>query len=155
MIKTTPVTYYKMEFEKGKQLPLYYLYTLLGQEYLIFSEEPHLLKDRGDDPEDVLDMLHTALNGFPRTENIYSDNVRAFEVCYGSGDEKKIVRIAFSINDDTLSCALQRAHRTNREDSTKSCTCTHTTYDSPYRFTWDWEDIVHYGFIEEGDDLYD
>ena len=159
MIEFKPVTRYEMKFAKGKPLPLYFFYTLLGQDYQVYSEEPYLLKDKGDDPEEVLDMLHIALNGFPRAENIYSDNVRAFKISYGSGNETKIVRAAFYIDDDTLACTLQRARKVvcHHLNNVYVNTPTHTTYTygPSYCLTWDWEDLAYYGLVEDGSDIHD
>lgn len=152
MIKYEPVTHYELKFEKGKPLPLYYLYTLLGQDYEVFRNEPHLLTDRGEDADYVLDTLHTVLNGFPEADNSYHDNsVRVFKVHFGGDDEIKLARVCFFIEDDILRCNVQRGHY--GEDC--SDTCTHIEYGPGFYMSWAVEDLMFYGFIEDSEDYDD
>lgn len=152
MIKYEPVTRYELKFEKGKPLPLYYLYTLLGQEYEVFRNEPHLLTDRGEDADYVLDVLYTVLNGFPEADNSYHDNnVRVFNVHFGGDDEIKLARVCFFIEGDILRCNVQRGHY--GEDC--SDTCTHIEYEPGFYMGWYVEDLIFYGFIEDSEDYND
>lgn len=152
MIKYEPVTHYELKFEEGKPLPLYYLYALLGQEYEVFRNEPHLLTDRGEDADYVLDILHTVLNGFPETESVYYDTgTRVFKVQFGSNEGIKLARVCFYIEDDVLNCNVQRGHY--GEDC--SDTCTHIEYEPGYHMSWDVEDLIFYGFIEDSEDYDD
>lgn len=152
MIKYEPVTHYELKFEKGKPLPLYYLYTLLGQDYEVFRNEPHLLTDRGEDADYVLDTLHTVLNGFPEAESVYYDNdTRVFQVQFGSNEGIKLARVCFYIEDDVLNCNIQRGHY--GEDC--SDICTHIEYEPGFYMSWDVEDLMFYNFIEDSEDYDD
>lgn len=152
MIKYEPVTHYELKFEEGKPLPLYYLYTLLGQEYEVFRNEPHLLTDRGEDADYVLDVLYTALNGFPEADNSYHDNnMRVFNVHFGGGNEIKLARVCFYIEGDILCCNVQRGHY--GEDC--GDTCTHIEYEPGFYMNWDVKDLMFYGFIEDSEDYDD
>ena len=152
MIKYEPVTHYELKFEKGKPLPLYYFYTLVGQEYEVYRNEPEILRGRGEDVDYVLDVLRTALNGFPEVDNNYHDNsVRVFKVHFGGDDEIKLARVCFSIEGDILRCNIQRGHYG------KDCsdTCTHIEYESGFHMSWDVEDLIFYGFIDDTEDYDD
>lgn len=152
MIKYEPVTHYELKFEEGKPLPLYYLYTLLGQEYEVYRNEPELLRSRDEDVDYVLDVLRTALNGFPEADNSYHDNsVRVFKVYFGGDDEIKLARVCFYIEDDILRCNVQRGHY--GED--RSDTCTHIKYEPGFCMSWDIEHLAFYGFIEDSEDYDD
>lgn len=158
MIDYVPVTHYELCFPKGKELPLYVYYTLLGQEYEALRNDPSLLKDRCKDPDYVLDVLHTALNGFPEPESVFPDNnVRAFKVRYTDGCGKThLARVCFYIDTDcdTLCCNIRRGHY---GPDNNSDTCTHIIYE-PGQMTWEWNsDILDsYGLLnwdkEELDD---
>lgn len=152
MIKYEPVTHYELKFENGKPLPLYYLYTLLGQEYEVYRNEPELLRSRGENVDYVLDVLHTVLNGFPEADNRYYDNnVRVFKIHFGSDDESKLARVRFYIDGDILRCNVQRGHY--GEDC--SDTCTRIEYEPGFYMSWDIEDLIFYGFIENSEDYDD
>ena len=152
MIKYEPVTRYELKFEEGKPLPLYYLYTLLGQEYEVFRNEPHILTDRGEDADYVLDVLYTVLNGFPEADNSYHDNnVRVFNVHFGGDDENKLARVCFYIEDDVLRCNVQRGHY----GEGYSNIFTYIEYEPGYHMSWDIEDLMFYGFIEDSEDYDD
>lgn len=152
MIKYEPVTHYELKFEKGKPLPLYYLYTLVGQEYEVYRNEPEILRGRGEDVDYVLDVLRTTLNGFPETDhNYHNNNVRVFHIHFGGDDEIKLARVCFFIEGDILRCNVQRGHY--GEDC--SDTCTHIEYESGFYMSWDVEDLIFYGFIEDSEDYND
>lgn len=152
MIKYEPVTHYELKFEKGKPLPLYCLYALVGQEYEVYRNEPEILRGRGEDVGYVLDVLRTALNGFPEADSGYHDNnVRVFNVHFGGDDEIKLARVCFYIEGDVLRCNVQRGHY--GEDC--SDTCTHIEYEPGFYMSWDIEDLIFYGFIEDSEDYDD
>ena len=152
MIKYEPVTHYELKFEKGKPLPLYYLYTLVGQEYEVYRNEPEILRGRGEDVDYVLDVLRTALNGFPEADHSYHNNdMRVFNVHFGDEDEIKLARVCFFIEGDILRCNVQRGHY--GEDC--SDTCTHIEYEPGFYMSWDVEDLIFYGFIEDSEDYDD
>lgn len=152
MIKYEPVTHYELKFEKGKPLPLYYLYALVGQEYEVYRNEPEILRGRGEDVDYVLDVLRTALNGFPEADHSYhNNNMRVFNVHFGGDDEIKLARVCFYIEGDILRCNVQRGHY--GEDC--SDTCTHIEYESGFYMSWDVEDLIFYGFIEDSEDYND
>ena len=152
MIKYEPVTHYELKFEEGKPLPLYYLYALVGQEYEVYRNEPEILRGRGEDVDYVLDVLRTVLNGFPEADKGYYDNnMRVFNVRFGGDDESKLARVCFYIEDDILHCNVQRGHY--GEDC--SDTCTHIEYEHGFYMSWDVEDLIFYGFIEDSEDYDD
>ena len=152
MIKYEPVTHYELKFEEGKPLPLYYLYALLGQEYEVYCNEPELLRSRGEDVAYVLDVLRTALNGFPEADNSYHDNnVRVFNVHFGVDDESKFARVCFYIDGDVLRCKVQRGHY--GEDY--SNIFKYIEYEPGFYMSWDIEDLMFYGFIEDSEDYDD
>ena len=152
MIKYEPVTHYELKFEEGKPLPLYYLYALVGQEYEVYCNEPELLHSRGEDVEYVLDVLRTALNGFPEADNNYCDtDVRVFKVHFNDDDYIKLARVCFYVDGDTLRCIVQRGHYC--EDC--SSTYTHIEYEPGFYMSWDIDDLVFYGFIEDSEDCCD
>lgn len=152
MIKYEPVTHYELKFEESKPLPLYYFYTLVGQEYEVYRNEPEILRGRGEDVDYVLDVLRTALNGFPEADHSYHDNnMRVFNVHFGGDDEIKLARVCFFIEGDILRCNVQRGHY--GEDC--SNTCTHIEYEPGFYMSWNIEDLIFYGFIEDSENYYD
>lgn len=152
MIKCEPVTQYELKFEEGKPLPLYYLYTLVGQEYEVYRNEPELLRGRGEDVDYVLDVLRTVLNGFPKADTSYYDNdVRVFNVHFGDNGKSKFARVCFYVEGDILHCNVQRGHY--GEDC--SDTCTHVKYGPVFHMSWDIEDLIFYGFIDDMEDYDD
>lgn len=152
MIKYEPVTHYELKFEEGKPLPLYYLYALVGQEYEVYRNEPEILRGRGEEVDYVLDVLRTALNGFPEADKGYYDNnMRVFNVRFGGDDESKLARVCFYIEDDILHCNVQRGHY--GEDCSDACT--HIEYEPGFHMSWDIEDLIFYGFIEDSEDYDD
>ena len=152
MIKYEPVTHYELKFEKGKPLPLYYFYALVEQEYEVYRNEPEILRGRGEDVDYILDVLRTALNGFPEADHSYHDNdMRVFNVHFGGDDEIKLARVCFFIEGDILRCNVQRGHY--GEDC--SDTCTHIEYEPGFYMSWDIEDLIFYGFIEDSEDYDD
>ena len=152
MIKYEPVTHYELKFEEGKPLPLYYLYALVGQEYEVYRNEPELLRNYGEDVEYVLDVLRTVLNGFPEVDNSYNySSVRVFNVYFGGDDESKFARVFFYIDDDVLKCSVQRGYY--GQDC--SDTCTHIEYEPSFRMSWNIEDLIFYGFIDDTEDYND
>lgn len=155
MIDYVPVTHHELRFPKDKEMPLYEYYTLLSQEYETFRNEPYLLTERGEDADYVLDVLHTALNGFPHQESTYGDNnTRVFNVRFGADDGTKLARVCFYIDTelDMLCCNIQRGHY--GEDCSEHCT--HIEYEHGYHMQWGWDDLDFYGLInyeeEELDD---
>lgn len=152
MIKYEPVTHYELKFEEGKPLPLYYLYALVGQEYEVYRNEPELLRGCGEDVDYVLDVLRTALNGFPKADNCYhDDSVRVFNVHFGGDDESKLARVCFSVDGDILRCNIQRGHY----GEACSETCTYIEYEPGFHMSWDVEDLIFYGFIDDAEDYDD
>lgn len=151
MIKYEPVTHYELKFEEGKPLPLYYLYALVGPEYEFYRNEPEILRGGGEDVDYVLDVLHTALNGFPEADSGYHDNnVRVFNVRLGGDDEIKVARVCFYIEGDILHCNVQRGRYSD------TCTYgTHIEYEPGFYMSWDVEDLIFYGFIEDSEDYDD
>lgn len=152
MIDAVPHTEYVLEFHDTDPMPLYMYYCLLGQDYEVFRNEPHLLTDRGENAEKVLDTFHTLLNGYPDQENCYYDkSIRVFNTRYGGDTEDKIARACFYFEDNVLYCNIQRGHY--GEDC--SDTCTHIEYEQGFRMSWDIEDLIFYGFIEDSEDYDD
>lgn len=152
MIKCEPVTQYELKFEEGKPLPLYYLYTLVGQEYEVCRNEPELIRGRGEDVDYALDVLHTVLNGFPKADTSYYDNdVRVFNVYFCDNGKNKLARVCFYVEDDILHCNVQREHY--GEDC--SDTCTHAKYGPVFHMSWDIEDLISYGLIDDMEDYND
>ena len=132
MIDYVPVTRYELRFPKKKELPLYIYYTLLGQEYETLRNDPMLLEECGEDVDYVLDVLHTALNGFPEHQSVYCDNdTRVFNVRFGAEDGKtRLARVCFYIDNenDILCCNIQRGNY----GADCSDTCTHIEYEPGY-----------------------
>lgn len=156
MIDYVPVTRHELRFRKGEDLPMYIYYTLLGQKYEVLRNDPFLLKYRCEDPNYVLDVLHTALNGFPEHEPVFPDNdTRVFKVRYLDDNGKThLARVCFYIDTyhDTLICDIQRGHYSpNNSDA-----CTHIVYEPEYQMTWEWDTLDFYGLLnynkEELDD---
>lgn len=156
MIDYVPVTHHELRFRDGEDLPMYIYYTLLGQEYEVLRNDPFLLKDRCEDPDYVLDVLHTALNGFPEHEPVFPDNdTRAFKVRYLDDNGKThLARVCFYIDTDhdALICDIQRGHY----GPNNSDTCTHIVYEPGHQMTWGWDTLDFYGLLnynkEELDD---
>lgn len=142
MFKYEPVTHYELKFDKNP-MPLYVYYTLLGQEYEVMRHEPDLLTSRGVDADYALDVLETALNGYPRRDG------NEFHVRYCDGMETKMARVFFYIDEDTgdLSCSIQRGHYA--DNSTENTT--HIEYEPSYRTHWSLDDLMFYDFIPEED----
>lgn len=153
MLDYVPITHHELCFQKGKKLPLYVYYTLLGQEYETLRNDDFLLERCGQDPEYVLDVLHTALSGFPEHDTVFPDEKsRVFNVRYcDNNDMIQLARVCFYIDkeNDTLCCNIQRGHY--GKDCSESCT--HIEYESGYRMSWDWDDLDFYGLLNynEGD----
>lgn len=156
MIDYVPVTRYELRFPKKKELPLYIYYTLLGQEYETLRNDPMLLKECGEDVDYVLDVLHTALNGFPEHQSVYCDSdTRVFNVRFGAEDGKtRLARVCFYIDNenDVLCCNIQRGNYS----ADCSDTCTHIEYEPGYIMQWQLDDLDFYGLLnydkEELDD---
>lgn len=156
MIDYVPVVHHELRFPKGEKLPLYVFYTLLGQEYETLRNDPFLLEDKNEDSDYVLDILHTALNGFPEHEPVSFDNdTRAFKIRYmDDNGETHIARACFFIDTDhdTVCCNLQRGSY----GPDNSDTCTHIVYEPEYQMTWEWDTLDFYGLLnydkEELDD---
>lgn len=156
MIDYVPVTRHELRFRKGEDLPMYIYYTLLGQEYEVLRNDPFLLKYRCEDPNYVLDVLHTALNGFPEHEPVFPDNdTRAFKVRYLDDNGKThLARVCFYIDTDhdALICNIQRGHY----GPDNSDTCMHIVYEPGHQMTWEWDTLDFYGLLnynkEELDD---
>lgn len=156
MIDYVPVTHHELRFRKGENLPMYIYYTLLGQEYEVLRNDPFLLNDRCEDPDYVLDVLHTALNGFPEHEPVFPDNdTRVFKVRYLDDNGKThLARVCFYIDTDhdALICDIQRGHY----GPNNSDTCTHIVYEPEHQMTWGWDTLDFYGLLnynkEELDD---
>lgn len=152
MIKCKPVTHYELKFEEDKPLPLYYLYTLVGQEYEVYRNEPELLRGRGEDVDYVLDVLRTVLNGFPKADTSYHDNdVRVFNVHFGDNGKSKFARVCFYVEGDILHCNVQRG----RYGEDCSDTCPHVKYGPVFHMSWDIEDLIFYGLIGDMEDYDD
>lgn len=156
MIDYVPVTHHELRFPKGKELPLYVYYTLLGQEYEVLRNDPFLLKDRCEDPDYVLDVLHIALNGFPEPESMSPDNdVRAFKVRYMDDCGKThLARVCFYIDTDrdAVCCNIQRGNC----GPDNSDTCTYIIYEPGYQMTWEWDTLDFYGLLNwNGEELDD
>lgn len=155
MIDYVPVTHYELRFPKGQELPLYIYYTLLGQEYETLRNEPVLLKERGEDVDYVLDVLHTALNGFPEHKPVFLDNdTRVFNVRFGVGDgETRLARVCFYIDNEhnALCCNIQRGHY----GPDNSDTCTHIEYEPGYVMQWYWDDLDFYGLLNYNEEELD
>lgn len=153
MIDYVPVTHHELRFPKGKKLPLYVFYTLLGQEYEVLRNDPFILEDKGEDADYVLDVLHTALNGFPEHDTLFPDEeTRVFNVRYcDNNDMVQLARVCFYIDkkNDTLCCDIQRGHYSR--DYSEGCT--HIKYESGYHMSWYWDDLDSYGLLNynEGD----
>jgi hypothetical protein len=77
--------------------------------------------------------------------------VRVFNVHFGGGDESKLARVCFYIADDILNCSVQRG----RYGEDCSDTCTHIEYEPGFHMSWDVEDLIFYGFIDDTEDYDD
>lgn len=147
MIDYVPITRYELRFPKKKELPLYIYYTLLGQEYETLRNDPMLLEECGEDVDYVLDVLHTALNGFPEHKSVYCDSdTRVFNVRFGAEDGgTRLARVCFYIDNenDVLCCNIQRGNY----GADCSDTCTHIEYEPGYVMEWQFDDLDFYGLL--------
>lgn len=147
MINAVPRVEYDLKFEKGKEMPLYMFYCLLANEYELRREEP----DFHPNNDYALDCLHTLMNGYPRHDNIYFDDIRNFTVKYGNGGNTKVAHVSFYTDGDELVANIQRGTITERENGEA------ITYEPGFICSWDYDTLADYGLINNMplEDYYD
>lgn len=140
MINSVPHVEYTLKFEKGKKMPMYMFYCLLGNEYEFRREEP----DFHENNDYALDCLHTLVNGYPHHNHIYNDDVRSFTVHYGNGDNTKVAHVSFYFTDvDKLCANIQRGTLVKHDNSTE------TVYEPGFVCSWDYDTLADYDLINE------
>lgn len=140
MINSVPHLEYTLKFEKGKKMPMYMFYCLLGNEYEFRREEP----DFHENNDYALDCLHILMNGYPHHDSICDDYHRSFIVKYGNGEKTKVARISFyTVGDDELCARIQRGTLTKTENGET------ITYEPGFVCSWDYDTLADYDLINE------
>ena len=153
MIDAVPHTEYVLGFHDTDPMPLYMYYCLLGQDYEVFRNEPHLLTDRGENAERVLDTFHILLNGYPDQDDCryYDKNIRVFNTRHGGDGEDKIARACFYFEDNVLYCNIQRGHYGKDHIDTRK----HIEYEHGYKCSWDLDTLDWYGIVKVAEEEFD